>query len=275
MAFGITEPDAGSNSHRITTTARRDGDDWVLTGRKVYISGVDQRRRRADRRAHGGRPDRQAQARAVRRARPTPPGFEYRADRHGRSSMPEKQFLLFLDDVRLPAEALVGDEDAGLRAAVRRAQPGADHGRGRSRSASARYALEQGRRPTRTSGRCGASRSARTRASRTRWPRRKIELELARLMMQKAASLYDAGDDMGAGEAANMAKYAAAEAAVRAVDQAVQTHGGNGLATEYGLGDAARRRPGRPDRAGEPRDDPQLRRPVQPRPAEVVLTEPR
>ncbi len=43
MAFGITEPDAGSNSHRITTTARRDKDtgDWLLTGRKVFISGVD------------------------------------------------------------------------------------------------------------------------------------------------------------------------------------------------------------------------------------------
>ncbi|CAM5720644.1 hypothetical protein SMICM304S_00784 [Streptomyces microflavus] len=42
MAFGITEPDAGSNSHRITTTARRDGHrDWLLTGRKVFVSGVD------------------------------------------------------------------------------------------------------------------------------------------------------------------------------------------------------------------------------------------
>ena len=41
MAFGITEPDAGSNSHNITTTARRDGGDWLLTGRKIYVSGVD------------------------------------------------------------------------------------------------------------------------------------------------------------------------------------------------------------------------------------------
>jgi alkylation response protein AidB-like acyl-CoA dehydrogenase len=64
----------------------------------------------------------------------------------------------------------------------------------------------------------------------------KIELELARLMTQKAAALYDSGDDFGAGEAANMAKYAAAEVAIRAVDQAVQVHGGNGLASEYGLG---------------------------------------
>ena len=42
MAFAITEPDAGSNSHRITTTARRDGSDWILSGQTVYISGVDQ-----------------------------------------------------------------------------------------------------------------------------------------------------------------------------------------------------------------------------------------
>ena len=42
MAFAITEPDAGTNTHNITTTARRDGDEWVLTGRKVFISGVDE-----------------------------------------------------------------------------------------------------------------------------------------------------------------------------------------------------------------------------------------
>jgi alkylation response protein AidB-like acyl-CoA dehydrogenase len=63
----------------------------------------------------------------------------------------------------------------------------------------------------------------------------KIEVEMARLMTQKAALLNDAGDDLGAGEAANMAKYAAAEAAVHTVDQAVQTLGGNGLTQEYGL----------------------------------------
>src|ERR1044072_3659983 len=42
MGCGITEPDAGSNSHEITTTARQDGDDWVLSGQKVWISGADQ-----------------------------------------------------------------------------------------------------------------------------------------------------------------------------------------------------------------------------------------
>ena len=63
----------------------------------------------------------------------------------------------------------------------------------------------------------------------------KIELEQARLLWQKAAALYDAGDDFGAGEYANMAKYAAGEIACNATDVAVHTHGGNGLTVEYGL----------------------------------------
>lgn len=112
MAFGITEPDAGSNSHRITTTARRDGTDWILTGRKVFISGVDI----ADATLIVGR------AEDARTGKLKPclfivprdaPGFERRQidmELHGA----EKQFELTLDDVRLPAEALVGDEDAGL-----------------------------------------------------------------------------------------------------------------------------------------------------------------
>ncbi|MGH3802839.1 MAG: acyl-CoA dehydrogenase family protein, partial [Pseudonocardiaceae bacterium] len=61
----------------------------------------------------------------------------------------------------------------------------------------------------------------------------KIETELAALMTHKAAWLHDQG--LPAGEASNMAKYAAAEAAIAAVDAAIQAHGGNGLATEYGL----------------------------------------
>jgi alkylation response protein AidB-like acyl-CoA dehydrogenase len=64
----------------------------------------------------------------------------------------------------------------------------------------------------------------------------KIELELAALMTRKACALYDAGAK-GAGEASNMAKYAASEAAIHCVDQAIQAHGGNGLALEYGLTD--------------------------------------
>ena len=64
----------------------------------------------------------------------------------------------------------------------------------------------------------------------------KIELELARLMTQTACWAYD-HDSPDAGENANMAKYSAAEASIGALDQAIQTHGGNGLASEFGLAD--------------------------------------
>ncbi|MCX4973549.1 acyl-CoA dehydrogenase family protein [Streptomyces sp. NBC_00620] len=231
MAFGITEPDAGSNSHRITTTARRDGEEWVLSGRKVFISGVDI----ADATLIVGRTE------DARTGRLKPCLFIVPRDAEGfgrrRIDMElhgaEKQFELTLDDVRLPADALVGDEDAGLLQLFAGLNP--------ERVMTAAFAIGMGR--------YALSVAIGYAKERTVWKdpigahqaiahplaQAHIELELARLMMQKAAHLYDAGDDAGAGEAANMAKYAAGEACVKAVDQAVQTLGGNGLTREFGL----------------------------------------
>ena len=62
-----------------------------------------------------------------------------------------------------------------------------------------------------------------------------MQVELARLMIAKAAALYDAGREMEAGVAANLAKYASADAAALAVDTAIQVLGGNGMTTEYGV----------------------------------------
>ncbi|MEU7279074.1 acyl-CoA dehydrogenase family protein [Streptomyces sp. NPDC045431] len=231
MAFGITEPDAGSNSHRITTTARRDGDDWVLTGRKVFISGVDI----ADATLIVGR------TADARTGSLKPCLFVVPRDTPGFGRHPidmelhahEKQFELTLDDVRLPADALVGDEDAGLLQLFAGLNP--------ERIMTAAFAIGMGR--------YAVARAVAYAKERQVWKspigahqaiahplaQVHIELELARLMMQRAAHLYDAGDDIGAGEAANMAKYAAAEACVRAVDQSVHTLGGNGLTREFGL----------------------------------------
>ncbi|WP_329300319.1 acyl-CoA/acyl-ACP dehydrogenase [Streptomyces sp. NBC_00659] len=231
MAFGITEPDAGSNSHRITTTARRDGTDWVLTGRKVFISGVDI----ADATLVVGRTE------DARTGSLKPCLFIVPRDAEGfgrrqidmELSSAEKQFELTLDEVRLPADALVGDEDAGLLQLFAGLNP--------ERVMTAAFAIGMGR--------FALARAVEYARDRTVWKapigahqaiahplaQAHIELELARLMMQKAAYLYDAGDDVGAGEAANMAKYAAGEACVRAVDQAVHTLGGNGLTREFGL----------------------------------------
>ncbi|MEU0214970.1 acyl-CoA dehydrogenase family protein [Streptomyces sp. NPDC006265] len=233
MAFGITEPDAGSNSHRITTTARRDQDtgDWLLTGRKVFVSGVDI----ADATLIVGRTE------DARTGRLKPCLFIVPRDTPGFTRRPidmelnaaEKQFELVLDDVRLPADALVGDEDAGLLQLFAGLNP--------ERIMTAAFAIGMGR--------YALAKAIEYARDRTVWntpigahqaiahplAQAHIDLELARLMMQKAAALYDAGDDMGAGEAANMAKYAAGEACVKAVDQAVHTLGGNGLTREYGL----------------------------------------
>ncbi|MFF1282261.1 acyl-CoA dehydrogenase family protein [Streptomyces sp. NPDC058299] len=231
MAFGITEPDAGSNSHRITTTGRRDGADWLLTGRKVFVSGVDQ----ADATLVVGRTE------DARTGTLKPCLFIVPRDTAGFARHPidmeltaaEKQFELVLDDVRLPAEALVGDEDAGLLQLFAGLNP--------ERIMTAAFAIGMGR--------YALAKAVAYARDRTVWKspigahqaiahplaQAHISLELARLMMQKAARLYDAGDDAGAGEAANMAKYAAAEACVQAVDQAVHTLGGNGLTREFGL----------------------------------------
>ncbi|MGW3995535.1 acyl-CoA dehydrogenase family protein [Amycolatopsis sp. NPDC004772] len=232
MVFAITEPDAGSNSHKITTTARRDAGGWVLNGRKVYISGVDE----ADAVLVVGRTE-DAKTGRLKPALfilPTgTPGFE-----HTKIPMdivaPENQFSLFLDDVHLPAEALVGEEDAAIAQLFAGLNPerimGASFSLGIARYALAKavgYANERQVWGAPIGTHQGLAHPL---------AEIKIELELAKLMTQKAASLYDSGDDFGAGESANMAKYAAAEVAIRATDQAVQTHGGNGLATEYGLG---------------------------------------
>jgi len=239
MAFAITEPEAGTNTHNISTTARPDGDGWLLNGRKTYISGVDE----SDNVLVVARTE------DARTGRVKPVLFVVPTDAAGLECRPipmeivspELQFQLFIDDVRLPADALVGDEDpstgSGQRGGLVQLFAGLNPERIMAASFStglARFALD----------RAAAYAQERTvfdapigthQAIAHPLAQSKIEVELARLMTQKAAALYDSGDDAGAGEAANMAKYAAAEAACDAADRAVQAHGGNGITQEYGM----------------------------------------
>jgi alkylation response protein AidB-like acyl-CoA dehydrogenase len=233
MAFGVTEPDAGSNTHRITTTAKRDGDDWLLNGRKYYVSGVDHAQailivaRMEDTKTGTLKP-------ALFVFPTDTPGFEYTAIDMD-VVMPDKQFMLYLDDVRLPADALIGDEDAALAQLFAGLNPERIMAAAGS-VGMGRYALDKAAAYANTRAVWGGKPIGTHQGISHPLAKAKIELEMSKLMMQKAASLYDSGDDMAAGESANMAKYAAAEASIAAVDQAVQTHGGNGLAHEYGLG---------------------------------------
>jgi len=231
MAFAITEPDAGSNSHRITTTARRDGSDWILSGQKVWISGVDQSQavlvvgRTEEAKTGNLRP-------ALFIVPTDTPGFTF-TKIPMELVAPESQFQVFIDEVRLPADALVGAEDAAIAQLFAGLNPERIMGAA-SAVGMGRFALDKAcdyvktRQVWKTP--IGAHQGIAHPLAQNH-----IELELARLMMQKAATLYDAGDDVGAAEAANMAKYAAGESSTRAVDQAVQSMGGNGLSQEYGV----------------------------------------
>ncbi|HEY3735798.1 MAG TPA: acyl-CoA dehydrogenase family protein [Jatrophihabitans sp.] len=230
IVFAITEPDAGSNTHKISTTARRDGSDWLLAGQKYFISGVDE-------------------AEAILVVART---GETGSDGRGRLSLflvpanapglmthflpvdliaPEKQYTLFFDDVRVSDDQLVGTEGDGFAQVFHGLNPERISGAALAIGAG-RYALGRAVDYARTREVWGRPIGAHQGVSHP-LARTKIELELASLMTLKAAWQHD--HDLPAGEASNMAKYGAAEAAIAAVDTAMQTHGGLGMSTEYGL----------------------------------------
>jgi len=228
MVFAITEPDAGSNTLRISTTAARDGQDWVLTGTKYYISGVDEAEALLVV-ARTGQDERGAQLSL----------FIVPTDAAGLDArllpvdllLPERQYTLHFDGVRVGPGALVGQPGEGFKQVFHGLNPeritGAALGVGVARhalTAAARYARER----TVWSEPIGTHQGVSHPLAKA-----KIETELAALMTRQAAWQHDHGQP--AGESSNMAKYAAAEAALAAIDAAIQTHGGNGVASEYGL----------------------------------------
>lgn len=235
MAFAITEPDAGSNSHNIAATARRDGAVWRITGSKTFISGVDEaewilvvaRTGRDETTGHG--------LLSLFVVPTDAPGLH--ADPLPMELVaPEQQYTLFFDDVEVGDDALVGDENQGLRVVFTGLNPERITGAAVCNGLS-RYALEK---------------AASYAKEREVWsvpigshqgvahPLAKayIDVQLARLATWRAATLFDEkADPEITGEAANAAKLFAADSFAVAMDQAIQTHGGNGLTTEYGLAD--------------------------------------
>jgi alkylation response protein AidB-like acyl-CoA dehydrogenase len=229
VVFAITEPGAGSNTLQLATTARREGDEWVVRGEKYYISGVDEAEALLLV-ARTGRDDRGNAQLSLFLVPTDAPGLQ-KVPLPVDVMLPEKQFTLRFDDVRLPASALVGDENQGFRQVFHGLNPERITGAALC-VGIARYAL---------------ARAARYANEREVWgkpigshqgvahplAKARVETELAALMTRKAAWLHDRG--LPAGEESNMAKYAAAEAALAATDAAMQTHGGNGVSSEFGL----------------------------------------
>jgi acyl-CoA dehydrogenase len=231
--FAVTEPDAGLNTLALKTRAVRDGDHYVVSGQKIWISTA------------------QVATKVLLLARTTPPGevtgagartrglslFYTDLDRRfvevreiekmGRKCVDTNQ--VFFDGLRVPVADRIGEEGRGFEYILHGMNPeriliGAE-AVGLGRAALARAAKYAGERVVfdRPIGRNQAIQHPLARC----W----MELEAANLMALKAASLYDAGKPCGA--EANAAKYLGAEACFRACEQAVLTHGGMGYAKEY------------------------------------------
>jgi alkylation response protein AidB-like acyl-CoA dehydrogenase len=232
MAFALTEPDAGSNSHNVSTTARRNATGWSITGGKYYISAVDECEAmllvaRDDSVPAGGRSPLSL--------------FVVPTDTPGLTLQPiptalvcpDRQFTVFLDEVSVGPDALIGAAGAGFRQVFAGLNPERILAAALCNGVG-RYAIDKAAEYARQrkvwSEPIGAHQGIAHPLAQSN-----VNVELARLATARAAELFDSGQD--AAEAANIAKLAAADAALTALDQSIQTHGGNGLAIEYGLTD--------------------------------------
>ncbi len=232
MSFAITEPDAGSNTYRISTTATRTKNGWKLQGSKYWSSGVDE----ADamlvvaRDGELSTPERASLSLFVIPA--NTPGISYHPIDSALKS-PTKSFTLFFDDVELEPDALIGKQGDGLKQVFVGLNPERVSAAALNNGIS-RFALRQGaayaRDRTVWKTPIGAHQGVAHPLAESY-----IGVQAARLLTARAAQLYDMGED--AAEAANMAKFSSAEASLKALDQAIQVHGGNGLSNEYGLAD--------------------------------------
>lgn len=230
VAFGVTEPDAGTDTTRITTRAVRDGDHYVINGRKVWTSKALE----ADRILLLTRTTPREQVK-----KPTDGMTLFLVDRHapgvgvvpipkmGRNAVASCETTY--DDVIVPAGDRVGDEGQGFRYLL--------DGLNAERILVAAEALGIGRAALNAAVQYGKDRVVFDRPigknQGISFPlaQAHAQLRAAELMIREAATLIDAG--LPCGEEANLAKYLAAEAGFFAADRAVQTHGGFGYATEY------------------------------------------
>ena len=237
-AFAITEPDAGSNSFRMSSVAERRGDDVVLNGTKTFITGVDV----ADKVMVIARSLPHEERKRQNMAKTA--GFNVvmvdpKADGFLMTEVPTrgieglKQWTLHFDDVVV--DDVVGEEHMGVIPMfdVLNAE----------RTLAAAAALGMAERLIRRAVEYAKDRSVfRDRkigsyqAIQHPLAEVKAELEAVRLLFYKCATMFDQGArPMEIGPYATMCKYLAGEIAIKAADRALQTFGGNGFSSEYGL----------------------------------------
>ena len=229
QAFGVTEPNSGSDTTQLQTTALRRGDTYVVNGQKIFISRVMQ----SDLMLLLARTTPLAEVRKrtdglsvflidIREL----PGFEARPLH---TMLNHSTNVLFFDDVEIPADSLVGVEGKGFSHIL--------DGMNAERVLVASQSIGDGRWFVEK-----AAQYARERVifgkpiganQGVQFPIAKAHMavEAADLMRLKAAAMFDAGEPCG--PEANMAKYLSAEAAWEAANACLDCHGGYGFASEY------------------------------------------
>jgi acyl-CoA dehydrogenase len=230
LCIGITEPDAGLDTTSLTTKAVRDGDHYVISGRKIWTTMAQ----RANKMLIVARTTPKDQ---VAKATQGISLFyvDFDRDRIAATPIPKmgrkavESNAVFIDNLRVPATDLIGEEGRGFYYLLEGLNPErvlfAAESVGLGRAAlkkAAAYAKERV-----VFGRPIGQNQGVAQPLAKSW----AELEAANLMAFHAAGLYDAGAECGA--EANAAKYLGAEAGFHACEAAVMAHGGMGYAKEY------------------------------------------
>ena len=233
QAFGVTEPDAGSETTRIATTAVRDGDRYIVNGKKIYISRVQ----------HSDLMLLLARTTPVERTRRRSEGLSvFLIDLHDAlaNGLTVERIPIMLNNetnklhfhhVPIPADSLIGNEGEGFGSIL--------DGMNAERILIAAECIGDGRwflerAVARAKGRVVFGRAiGQNQGVQFPIARAHVNVEAADLMRFRAAALFDAGEACGA--EANMAKLLAADASWEAANVALQTHGGDGFAAEYDI----------------------------------------
>ena len=233
QAFGVTEPTSGTDTTRITTFARREGDHYVVSGQKIWTSRAEHSDLllllvRTQKRDEAARPSKGLSVLLVDMRDVLGNGLTIRPIRtmlnHGTTE-------LFFDEMSVPAGSLIGEEGEGFKYIL--------DGMNAERVLIASECIGDGRffidRATAYAGERSVFDRPIGLNQGIQFPiaRSYIELEAAAGMVDKAAALFDEGKSCGS--EANMAKLLASEASWKAADVCLQTHGGFGFAEEYDI----------------------------------------
>lgn len=233
QAFGVTEPTSGTDTTRIRTFARRDGDDYVVSGQKIWISRAEHSDLmvllvRTTPREECAKSSDGMSVLLVDMREAVGNGLTIRPIR---TMLNHATTELFFDDLRVPAANLIGEEGMGFRYIL--------SGMNAERILIASECIGDGRFFIDRASAYASERHVFGRAigenQAVQFPiaRAHIQITAAALMVDHAAALFDAGENCGT--EANMAKMLASEASWYAGDQCLQTHGGFGFAEEYDI----------------------------------------